>query len=273
MRALIFIFAALTTALQPRAPELSGQFHGVVSAQGQGGALNLAPALAEAERRDVMRLSDAENPAVYQSSQTVRVVNYDLTTPAGARIGAICAGPCRVTGVIGWREPNDWWFTEVSTVERLAMDYDFGALSVRAAPGPVGRTRATELAAGDALHETLVQTLQAAMEVEIGQPLRFQALAVRRQSGFAYVVVQPAARDGGEVDFEATRWREQWRYGPWDGGIIHALFRDEGERWSLATFIISPVTDTVIDAWVADYRAPAELFNVDARRLEAAAAR
>lgn len=262
---LLMLALALPAAAQPRAPVLRGEFHGVASARDRQGVLSLTPALAAAAHADVLRIENRTEPAVYQSALTVREIQYDLRSPSGAKIAEVCAGACRVSGVIEWREPNDWWFREVTSAERLPPGFDFAALTPRAAPAAPAAS-VSIVTPDDPLHRTLSDTLRAAMEVELGQPLRFTPLALRRQGPFAYVVVRPSGPDGAEVDFQPTRWREQWRYGPWDGGIIHALFRNDGERWNIETFVISPVTDDIVRGWATNFRAPAALFRVDVRQ-------
>ena len=253
---------------QPRAAVLSGDFWGVIETRGSSAALTFSEALSAAERHDVLDVTGADDPAVYQSAQTIQRIEFDPASTAGAKIAEVCAAKCHITGTIAWREPNDWWFTGVTFAERLSSAYDFGVLSSNIAGRKVVTSPVADLAPADALYRPLLESLRAEMEVQIGQPLRFDPLAVRRQGDFAYVVVQPWRRGetgDEEVDFKATRWREQWRYGPWDGGIIHALFHQDGERWSLETFVISPVTAAIVPTWAGLYRAPSALFAVNVR--------
>lgn len=267
MAALALGLPALAEA-QPRAPVLSGEFWGVIETSGSSSALTFSEALSAAERKDVLAVHGADDPAVYQSAQTIQRIQIDPASAAGQAIAEVCAAKCHISGTIAWREPNDWWFTTVTRADRLSSAYDFGVLSANVAGRQTVSAPVADLAAGDPLYRPLLESLRAEMEVQIGQPLRFDPLAVRRQGEFAYVVVQPWRRgESGdqEVDFKATRWRDQWRYGPWDGGIIHALFHQDGQRWTLETFVISPVTAAIVPAWAGLYRASPALFAIDVR--------
>lgn len=256
---------AAPAAAQPRAPQMSGVFHGVVSAADNVGTLSFRDALGEARRYDVLQIEGRDDPAVYQSAQTVREILYDLDTPAGRRIAEYCAGPCRIDGTIRWQEPNSWWFETVSSVQRLPGGFDFGLLSLDLSSATASGAPVNALSSETPEHRVLVETLRAAMEVELGQMLRFTPIAVRTQGDFAYVVVLPTGPEGAEVDYEITPWRDQWRYGPWDGGYIHALFHRNDDRWTLENFVISPVTESIVGAWPGLYRIPRALFEVDVR--------
>lgn len=142
------------------------------------------------------------------------------------------------------------------------------ALTAALVPAPVlAQTPAQTPAAArdvgpaDPLRPVLLNALRPAIVADLGQSVKFVVATLRTQGDWAFVVARPQRPDGREIDFRATRYREQIEQGVFDGPTLYALMQRREQRWTVVDFVIGP-TDVHHAGWPEEFGAPAGMLGL-----------
>jgi hypothetical protein len=96
---------------------------------------------------------------------------------------------------------------------------------------------------------------------DVGQPVSFTIDTVRVDNDWGWLVVQPQASAGGEIDWSQTKYATQAAEGVLDGGgTTYALLRRQGGAWTVVDLAVGP-TDAAYIGWPQRYGAPASLIT------------
>ena len=125
---------------------------------------------------------------------------------------------------------------------------------------PAATAAARDVGASDPLRPVLLNALRPAIVADLGQSVKFVVATLRTQGDWAYVVARPQRPDGREIDFRATRYREQIDQGVFDGPTLYALMQRRAQRWTVVDFVIGP-TDVAWAGWPEEHGAPAALLG------------
>lgn len=140
------------------------------------------------------------------------------------------------------------------------------ALTTALVPAPVlaqttAAAAARDVGPADPLRPVLLNALRPAIVADLGQSVKFVVATLRTQGDWAYVVARPQRPDGREIDFRATRYREQIEQGVFDGPTLYALMQRRAQRWIVVDFVIGP-TDVHHAGWPEEFGAPAGMLGL-----------
>ena len=142
------------------------------------------------------------------------------------------------------------------------------ALTAALVPAPVLAQTLTQTPAAardvgpaDPLRPVLLNALRPAIVADLGQSVKFVVATLRTQGDWAFVVARPQRPDGREIDFRATRYREQIDQGVFDGPTLYALMQRREQRWTVVDFVIGP-TDVHHAGWPEEFGAPARMLGL-----------
>lgn len=114
----------------------------------------------------------------------------------------------------------------------------------------------------EAESQELLDALAPVVSQDVGQPVSFTIDTVRVENDWAWLVVQPRAAAGGDIDWSQTKYAEQNAEGVLDGGgTTYALLKRENGEWRVLEFVVGP-TDVAYAEWPARHGAPAELMGL-----------
>ena len=112
---------------------------------------------------------------------------------------------------------------------------------------------------GSPLRAELMDALRPTVMSEIGGPIEFVVKELRVMQQWAYAFVHPQRPGGIPIDWNRTKFREDYRQGTM-GDDVMALMRHDGVRWTVVEYAIGP-TDVTWDGWRQDRRLPRRLFT------------
>jgi hypothetical protein len=118
-----------------------------------------------------------------------------------------------------------------------------------------------DIGATDPLRKVLLDALRPTIEKDLGQPVQFVVTTLRIQGNWAFADVKPLTPAGGKIDYMKTHHAERIREGVFGGGVVQALLRDDGGRWTVKDFTVGP-TDVYYASWPEEFGVPYALFGL-----------
>lgn len=118
------------------------------------------------------------------------------------------------------------------------------------------------VASADAATAELLAAATPIITEEFGQPISLAPTTVRIQDDWAWLVAQPQAPSGGEIDWTTTPFASAVEHGAFDGnGTTYVLLRRENGAWRIVDHTIGP-TDVAWVDWPQRYGAPASVMDL-----------
>jgi hypothetical protein len=115
-------------------------------------------------------------------------------------------------------------------------------------PAPVAET------AGPAV------ALQALLAAELGTSTVAEQIVLQEEGDWAWMIVQPRAADGGDIDWSATPYALDEAEGVLDqDGRTYALLKRQNGVWTVLEHVVGP-TDVSWQPWAETHGAPASLI-------------
>jgi len=108
------------------------------------------------------------------------------------------------------------------------------------------------------LRTQLLDALRPTIQAETGGPVSFAVGTINVMGEWAYVGATPVRRNGGPIDWRATKFKQAFEADMFSG-LVMALLRRDAKGWTVVDFVIGP-TDVYWYNWVEKYKLPEALF-------------
>ena len=108
------------------------------------------------------------------------------------------------------------------------------------------------------LRTQLLDALRPTIQAETGGPVSFVVGTINVMGEWAYVGATPVRRNGGPIDWRATKFKQAFEADMFSG-LVMALLRRDAKGWTVVDFVVGP-TDVYWLNWVEKYKLPEALF-------------
>jgi hypothetical protein len=137
-----------------------------------------------------------------------------------------------------------------------------GMLCVLAMSG-AAQKKPTTPKPGSPERKAIMDALRVPVEKDLKQKVLFKVDTLRVLNGWAFLGGMPLQKNGKNIDYRKTKYRDALEADAFDDSI-YALLKKGAKGWSVKAFVIGP-TDVAWEGWDKEFGAPRAIFGFPPR--------